>query len=148
MKSVFSVAVAALLLMSATAFAADQSSASMQPSGGKSSQSLSAGTGGLQGSQTGEGHMNGPNGNGSAGNGKSSSMSSNMSSSTTVASSGSTMSSPSVSATTELSASANDSPSYQGGRRAYRGKSEKSLDRSEARETAQLNEEQSQFASQ
>ena len=46
MKSVFSVAVPALLLMSASAFAADPTDATMQPSGGKSDQQLSAGNGG------------------------------------------------------------------------------------------------------
>ena len=103
MKSVFSVAIPALLLMSATAFAADQTSANMQPSGSKSDQSISAGTGGLQGSQTGQGYMNGPNGDGSAGNGGS--LGSGPSNTTMAANSGSsdTMSSPSVSATTELS---------------------------------------------
>ena len=70
MKSVLSLAVPALLLMSATAFAAVSTAATMQPSGGKSDQSLSAGTGGLQGSQTGQAYMNGPNGDGSAGNGR------------------------------------------------------------------------------
>jgi hypothetical protein len=54
---------------------------------------------------------------------------------------------PSVSATSELSGSADTSPTYQGGRRAYRGKSEASLNASEAEETAQLNQEQAQFAS-
>jgi hypothetical protein len=147
MKSVFSVAVPALLLMSATAFAADQTPAQMQPSGGKSDQTLSAGTGGLQGSQTGEGNMNGPNGDGSAGNGKANMSSSTSSSMTASSGSGNTMTSPSVSATAELSASADTSPTYQGGRRAYRGKSERSLNASEAQETAQLNQEQSQFSS-
>ena len=141
MKSVLSLAVPALLLMSATAFAADSTAATMQPSGGKSDQSLSAGTGGLQGSQTGQAYMNGPNGDGSAGNGRAirpSSMSADNGS-------GATMN-PSVSATAELSSSADTSPTYQGGRRAYRGKSEHSLNRKEAQETAQLNQEQSQFS--
>jgi hypothetical protein len=143
MKSVLSMAVPALLLMSASAFAADQSSAAMQPSGGKSDSQISAGTGGLQGSQTGEGNMNGPNGDGSRGNGGGAS-NNNMAANS---SSSDTMSSPSVSATSELSASTDTSPTYQGGRRAYRGKSERSLNASEAQETAQLNQEQSQFSS-
>jgi hypothetical protein len=143
MKSVLSMAVPALLLMGASAFAADQSSAAMQPSGGKSDSQISAGTGGLQGSQTGEGNMNGPNGDGSRGNGGGAS-NNNMAANS---SSSDTMSSPSVSATSELSASTDTSPTYQGGRRAYRGKSERSLNASEAQETAQLNQEQSQFSS-
>ena len=138
-KSVFSVAVPALLLMSASAFAADTN---MQPSGGKSDPSISAGTAGLQGSQTGAAHMNGPNADGSTGNGMASSSSSSMAAS----SDSSAMVNPSVSATSELSALADTSPTYQGGRRAYRGKSESSLNASEAQETAQLNQEQYQFA--
>jgi len=144
MKSVLSLAVPALLLMSASAFAADQSSAAMQPSGGSSDQSLSAGTGGLQGAQTGQAYMNGPNGDGSRGNGGAI----RPSNSTTAANSGgSDTMNPSVSATAELSASTDTSPTYQGGRRAYRGKSEHSLNASEAQETAQLNQDQSQFSS-
>jgi hypothetical protein len=111
MKSVFSVAVPALLLMSASAFAADPTDATMQPSGGKSDQQLSAGNGGSIG--------NGP-------------------SNTAMAANSSDTMNPSVSATSELSGSADTSPTYQGGRRAYRGKSEASLNASEAEETAQL----------
>ena len=148
MKSVFSVAVPALLLMSASAFAADTTAANLQPSGGKSDQQISAGTGGLQGSQTGQAYMNGPNGDGSAGNGGTlGNGPSNNTMAANSSSSGDTMTSPSVSATAELSASADTSPTYQGGRRAYRGKSESSLNASEAQETAQLNQEQSQFSS-
>ena len=145
MKSVLSVAIPALLLMSASAFAADQTNATLQPSGGKSDQQMSAGTGGLQGSQTGQAYMNGPNGDGSAGNGGSiGNGPSNTSMAANSGSSSSTTMNPSVSATSELSA--DTSPTYQGGRKAYRGKSERSLNASEAQETAQLNQEQSQFA--
>jgi hypothetical protein len=169
MKSVFSLAVPALLLMSASAFATDSTpsaspqAAAQQPSGGASDQKVSAGTGGLQGSQTGQAYMNGPAGNGSAGNGAGSSIAQNNGNNVNAneisdqtqtgagmasnSGSGNTMN-PSVSATSELSASADSSPTYQGGRRAYRGKSERSLNRSEAQETAQLNQEQSQFAPQ
>jgi hypothetical protein len=147
MKSVFSVAVPALLLMSTSAFAADPTT--MQPSGGKADQQMSAGTGGLQGSQTGAANMNGPNGDGSAGNGGM--LGSGPSNTSMAANSGVSNDSsinPSVSATAQLSASADTSPTYQGGRRAYRNKSEASLNRSEAQITAQLNQEQSQFAGQ
>ena len=145
MKSVFSVAVPALLLMSVSAFAADPTAATMQPSGGKSDQQMSAGTGGLQGAQTGQGYMNGPNGDGSVGNGGSLGAGP---SSTTMAANSDTSINPSVSATAQLSASADSSPTYQGGRRAYRGKSERSLNRSEAQITAQLNQQQAQLSGQ
>jgi len=122
MKSVFSVAIPALLLMSASAFAADPTAATSQPSGGKSDQQMSAGAGGLQGSQTGQGYMNGPNGGGSSGNGGSiGNGTSNTSMAANSSSGGSNTMNPSVSATAELSASADTSPTYQGGRRAYRG---------------------------
>jgi len=116
MKSVFSVIVPALLLMSASAFAADPG---LQPSGGKTDPALSAGTGGLQGSITGQGYMNGPAGNGSAGNGAPRSSS--------------------------MAANGDISPTYLGGRKAYRGQRESSLYTKEAQVTAQLNERQAQF---
>jgi hypothetical protein len=144
-KLVLSVAVPALMLMAAPAFAqsmSDQSSQTLQPPGGKSDPSIAAPTGGLQGAQTGAAHMNGKNGDGTPspsgaiGDNSASNMSSSPGSSMA-------MSSPSVSANSQLSGSVDSSPTYQGGRAAYRGKSESSLNKSEAEITAQLNQQQS-----
>ncbi len=132
----FVLSAAALMLLAAPAFA--QSMSDPQPSGGKSDPAIAAPTGGIQGAQTGAANMNGKNGDGSPTAGASSASNMNSSPNSSMA-----MSSPSVSAESQLSGSVDSSPTYQGGRAAYRGKSETSLNKSEAEITAQLNQQQS-----
>jgi hypothetical protein len=163
MKFVLSMAVPALLLTAApmlvqqalaqdVAPPASPSAQTQQPSGGKSDQTMSAGTAGLQGAQTGQGYMNGPNGNGTPGNGAGAALPSNNSSNvignanSNMSQTGADVASNSRSSSMGTGASADLSPTYQGGRAAYRGKSESSLNKSEAEITAQLNQQQSDFA--
>lgn len=133
MKFVLSIAVPALLL-AAPSFA--QNAAPYSPAaqaaqtpGGKTDPGIAAPTQGIQGSTTGAAHMNGPSGDGSASLSSSSSASNALSSSTSMASNSS------------VGAALDSSPTYQGGRAAYRGKSRLSLDRSEAQITAELNQQ-------
>lgn len=150
MKFVLSVAASALLLSAAPVFAQDvapssPSAQTQQPSGGKSDQTISAGTAGLQGSQTGQAYMNGPAGNGAPGNSAAAGTPSNNSSNVIGnANSNMTQTGADVASNTKSSmgASLDVSPTYQGGRAAYRGKSESSLNQSEAQITAKLNQQQ------